>query len=110
MHTGIHRAGRSFGVILCAAGLLAVACGSSSSTSTTAGPTGACSSTSSAPGGKLGGDCNTKTPSLKLTGAGANSIQPFYERVFYYYNQANRGVSVDYSPVGSSVGITNIQQ
>jgi phosphate transport system substrate-binding protein len=45
-----------------------------------------------------------------LTGAGANSIQPFYERAFYYYNQANKGVSVDYSPVGSSVGITDVQQ
>jgi phosphate transport system substrate-binding protein len=58
----------------------------------------------------LGGDCDTKTPTLRLTGAGANSIQPFYERVFYYYNQASKGVSVDYSPVGSSVGITDIQQ
>ncbi len=45
-----------------------------------------------------------------MTGAGANSIQPFYERAFYYYNQANKGVSVDYSPVGSSVGITDVQQ
>jgi len=89
-----------FGAIACAAALLAVACKSSSSTS--ASPSGSCSS--SAPGGKLGGDCNTGTPALKLTGAGANSIQPFYERAFYYYNQANKGVSVDYSPVGGSVG------
>jgi phosphate transport system substrate-binding protein len=95
-----------FGAIACAAALLAVACKSSSSTS--ASPSSSCSSL--APGGKLGGDCNTRTPSLKLTGAGANSIQPFYERAFYYYNQANKGVSVDYSPVGSSVGITDIQQ
>jgi phosphate transport system substrate-binding protein len=97
-----------FGALACTAGLLAAACGTSSGTSPTSGSTGAC--TSSAPGGVLGGDCNTKTPSLKLTGAGANSIQPFYERVFYYYNQANKGVSVDYSPVGSSVGVTDIQQ
>ncbi|HEY2668539.1 MAG TPA: hypothetical protein VGK51_17040, partial [Actinomycetota bacterium] len=96
-----------FGAIACVAALLAVACTSSSSTST-ASSSGSCSS--SAPGGALGGDCNTRTPSLKLTGAGANSIQPFYERAFYYYNQANKGVSVDYSPVGSSVGITDIQQ
>jgi phosphate transport system substrate-binding protein len=47
---------------------------------------------------------------MRLTGAGANSIQPFYTQVFYSYNQANKGVSVDYSPVGSSVGITDIQQ
>ena len=96
------------GAIVCAAGLLAVACKSSGSTSTNASASGSCSS--SPPGGTLGGDCNTRTPSLKVTGAGANSIQPFYERAFYYYNQANKGVSVDYSPVGSSVGITDIQQ
>ena len=96
-----------FGAIACAAAVLAVACKSSSST-TSASPSGSCSS--SAPGGVLGGACDTRTPSLKLTGAGANSIQPFYERAFYYYNQANKGVSVDYSPVGSSVGITNVQQ
>jgi phosphate transport system substrate-binding protein len=101
------RFGVRFGAIACAAALLAVACKSSSST-TSASPSGSCSS--SAPGGKLGGDCDTRTPSLKLTGAGANSIQPFYERAFYYYNQANKGVSVDYSPVGSSVGITDVQQ
>ena len=100
------------GAIACAAGLLAVACTSSSTTSTNAGSSGSCSSStsSSAPGGTLGGDCDTRTPTLKLTGAGANSIQPFYERAFYYYNQANKGVSVNYSPVGSSVGITDVQQ
>jgi phosphate transport system substrate-binding protein len=100
------------GAIACAAGLLAVACTSSSTTSTNAGSSGSCSSSTSspAPGGTLGGDCDTRTPTLKLTGAGANSIQPFYERAFYYYNQANKGVSVDYSPVGSSVGITDVQQ
>ena len=100
--------GLRFGAIACAVGLLAVACKSSSTTSTGSSSSGACAS--SAPGGPLGGDCNTRTPSLKVTGAGANSIQPFYERAFYYYNQANKGVSVDYSPVGSSVGITDIQQ
>src|SRR5439155_19323173 len=94
------------GMIACTAALLAVACKSTSSTS--ASPSGSCSS--SAPGGVLGGACDTRTPSLKLTGAGANSIQPFYERAFYYYNQANKSVSVVYSPVGSSVGITDIQQ
>ena len=65
-----------FGMIACTAALLAVACKSTSSTS--ASPSGSCSS--SAPGGVLGGACDTRTPSLKLTGAGANSIQPFYER------------------------------
>lgn len=100
------------GATACAVGLLAVACTSSSTTSTNTGSSGSCSSSTSspAPGGTLGGDCDTRTPTLKLTGAGANSIQPFYERAFYYYNQANKGVSVDYSPVGSSVGITDVQQ
>ena len=46
----------------------------------------------------------------RLSGAGANSIQPFFTRVFYYYSQANKGVSVNYSPAGSSVGVTDIQQ
>ncbi|HYR63462.1 MAG TPA: phosphate ABC transporter substrate-binding protein PstS [Actinomycetota bacterium] len=94
------------GVIACAAGLLLTACKGATTAPTTS--SGACAS--SAPGGVLGGDCNTRTPPLRVTGAGANSIQPFYTQVFYYYHQANAGVSVDYSPVGSSVGVTDIQQ
>jgi len=47
---------------------------------------------------------------LQVNGAGANSIQPFFTRVFYYYNQANHGVSVNYSPAGSSVGVSDIEQ
>ena len=66
----------------------------------------ACSST----GGALSATCDTQSPSYKLAGAGANSIQPFFTRVFYYYSQANKGVSVNYSPAGSSVGVTDIQQ
>ena len=45
-----------------------------------------------------------------MAGAGANSIQPFFTRVFYYYSQANKAVSVNYSPAGSSVGVTDIEQ
>jgi phosphate transport system substrate-binding protein len=66
----------------------------------------ACSTT----GGALSSACDTQSPSFKLAGAGANSIQPFFTRVFYYYSQANKGVSVNYSPAGSSVGVTDIQQ
>jgi phosphate transport system substrate-binding protein len=66
----------------------------------------ACSTT----GGALSATCDTQSPSFKLSGAGANSIQPFFTRVFYYYSQANKGVSVNYSPAGSSVGVTDIQQ
>jgi phosphate transport system substrate-binding protein len=61
-------------------------------------------------GGALSAACDTQSPSFKLAGAGANSIQPFFTRVFYYYSQANKGVSVNYSPAGSSVGVTDIQQ
>ena len=68
--------------------------------------TTACSTT----GGALSATCDTQSPSFKLAGAGANSIQPFFTRVFYYYNQANKGVSVNYSPAGSSVGVTDIEQ
>jgi len=69
-------------------------------------PGSACSST----GGVLSSTCDTQSPSFKLAGAGANSIQPFFTRVFYYYNQANKTVSVNYSPAGSSVGVTDIEQ
>ena len=55
-------------------------------------------------GGALSTTCDTQSPSFQVTGAGANSIQPFFTRVFYYYNQADHGVSVNYSPAGSSVG------
>jgi phosphate transport system substrate-binding protein len=45
-----------------------------------------------------------------LTGAGANSIDPFFEKVFYDYHQKNSKTTVTYSPAGSSVGIKDIQQ
>ena len=64
----------------------------------------------STPEGVLSASCDTQTPGLTVNGAGANSAQPFFARVFYYYNQANHGVNVNYSPAGSSVGITDIQQ
>lgn len=84
--------------------------GSSSSsqhTTTTVATAGPCSS--SAPGGVLGGSCDLDTPALQLTGAGANSIEPFYSKVFYVYNQDNHNVSVNYSPAGSGVGVTDIE-
>ena len=70
----------------------------------------ASSSACSASGGPLSATCDTQSPSFKASGAGANSIQPFFTRVFYYYSQANKGVSVNYSPAGSSVGVTDIEQ
>jgi len=70
----------------------------------------ASSTACSTSGGPLSATCDTKSPSLQVNGAGANSIQPFFTRVFYYYNQADHGVSVNYSPAGSSVGVTDIEQ
>jgi phosphate transport system substrate-binding protein len=47
---------------------------------------------------------------ITLNGAGANSIDPFYSKVFYDYHKAHRNVTVNYSPAGSSVGVSDIQQ
>lgn len=79
-----------------------------STTSTTAATTA--STTVSGPGGLLGGADDLSTPAVTLQGAGANSIQPFYEKVFYTYHQQNPKLTVNYSPSGSSVGISDIQQ
>jgi phosphate transport system substrate-binding protein len=59
----------------------------------------------------LSATCDTKTQAaVTLTGAGANSIEPLFQTVFYEYNQKNSQTSVDYSPAGSSVGVSDIQQ
>jgi phosphate transport system substrate-binding protein len=47
---------------------------------------------------------------ITLDGAGANSIDPFFEKVFYDYHKAYPNVTVNYSPAGSSVGISDIEQ
>lgn len=99
-------------VALGAVALVAAACGSlptaakKTATTVAAKASTTCSST----GGALSATCDTQSPSFKLAGAGANSIQPFFTRLFYYYGQADKAVSVDYSPAGSSVGVTDIQQ
>jgi phosphate transport system substrate-binding protein len=54
--------------------------------------------------------CDTQTPAVSLTGAGANSISPFFTKAFYDYGQVNANVKVNYSPAGSSVGVTDIEQ
>jgi len=46
---------------------------------------------------------------MTLNGAGANSIGPFFQKVFYDYGQTAK-VTVNYSPAGSSVGVKDIQQ
>ena len=63
----------------------------------------------SAPGGTLSKNL-TNTPSASLTGLGSSSVQPFYGRVFYQYQQLNKKVSISYSPGGSGPGVTAIEQ
>jgi phosphate transport system substrate-binding protein len=59
----------------------------------------------------LSATCDTKTQAaVTLTGAGANSIEPLFQTVFYEYKQKNSQTTVDYSPAGSSVGVSDIQQ
>jgi phosphate transport system substrate-binding protein len=48
--------------------------------------------------------------SITLDGAGANSIEPFFSAVFYNYHKQYPNVTINYSPAGSSVGISDIQQ
>lgn len=68
-------------------------------------------SSTAAPGGVLSPANDLKTSGrITLNGAGANSIDPFYEKVFYDYHQANPKVTINYSPAGSSVGVKDTQQ
>jgi len=88
-------------VALIALGFIAAACGSSKTTSTQ--PSGVVN--------KLGPAYDTATAtSVTLDGVGANSIDPFFERVFYDYHKANAKTTINYSPAGSSVGISDIEQ
>ena len=52
----------------------------------------------------------TAPSAITLDGAGANSIAPFFEKVFYDYEQHHSKITINYSPAGSSVGIKDIQQ
>jgi phosphate transport system substrate-binding protein len=88
-------------------GVGAAACGSSKSAS---GSTTATSTAAQAVN-KLGSAYDTATTSsVTLNGAGANSIQPFFQRVFYDYHQKDPKTTINYSPAGSSVGIKDMQQ
>jgi phosphate transport system substrate-binding protein len=55
------------------------------------------------------GRAHAGTDSVTLNGAGANSVAPFYETVFAAYEKANSGVTINYSPAGSSVGVKDIE-
>jgi phosphate transport system substrate-binding protein len=86
--------------------------GGSKTTTPTAGngttPTTA-PAAASTPGGSLSAN-TTSTPAATLTGIGASSIQPFYGKVLYEYNQANHGVTVNFTGSGSGPGVTAIEQ
>jgi len=87
--------------------VIAAGCGSTSATTTTK-PS---ASSTPASANLLGAAYDTTTSAaVTLNGAGANSIEPFFETVFYQYNQKNPNTTVNYSPAGSSVGVTDIQQ
>jgi phosphate transport system substrate-binding protein len=63
------------------------------------------------PGGVLSAKTDTTTnAAVTLDGAGANSIEPFFEPVFYDYHQKNPKTTINYNPAGSSVGVSDIQQ
>jgi phosphate transport system substrate-binding protein len=94
-------------VLAVALGALGAACGTSAPLAAAASARPA----ASAPGGPLGPSHDTKTSSsVSLSGAGANSINPFFEKVFYEYHLKNSKTSITYSPAGSSVGISDIEQ
>jgi len=95
-------------VAVAAVALVATAC-SSPSASPRASSTTSTRAASTAPGGALSGPADTSTPVAALTGAGANSAQPFLTRAFYDYNRSNHNVTVNYSPTGSAVGISDIE-
>jgi phosphate transport system substrate-binding protein len=104
------RIGIATGLVVAVA-LIGSGCGSSKSN---ASGTSASTATGAAPAGaspRLGASYDTATAgSVTLNGAGANSINPFFERVFYDYRQKNSKTKINYSPAGSSVGVKDIQQ
>jgi phosphate transport system substrate-binding protein len=57
-----------------------------------------------------GSGASSSPNNITLDGAGANSIDPFFQKVFYDYHQAYPRVSINYSPAGSSVGVSDIEQ
>ncbi len=93
---------------LALATVLATACWSSLAISTT-GPSVSGSSSKARPG-LIRLASFTAPSAITLDGAGANSIAPFFQKVFYDYEQLHSKVTVNYSPAGSSVGIKDIQE
>ena len=91
--------------------LLTVACSTAGAAVAGRAQSGLAASARPAPGGALSTETDvTTTKAVTLNGAGANSIEPFFQRVFYDYNKLDPLTTVTYSPAGSSVGITDIEQ
>lgn len=86
-----------------AAGLLLVSL-ATMSISGTAGAAGTGAAPTSAVKAHASGE------NVTLNGAGANSIAPFYETVFSNYQKTDPGVTINYSPAGSSVGVKDIEE
>jgi phosphate transport system substrate-binding protein len=70
----------------------------------------AASPLAASPGITAGRALNVASGALTLNGAGANSIAPLFEQVFYDYHRSHPSVTVNYQPAGSSVGVSDIQQ
>jgi phosphate transport system substrate-binding protein len=107
----MHRRRPAVLVLALGLGLFGASYGSSWSRAAAATSNEAAPAVSPAPGGQLGPAYDTRTAaSVSLAGAGANSINPFFEKVFYEYHLKNPNTTVTYSPAGSSVGISDIEQ
>ena len=91
--------------------MVAAACGSTSTSPTITHTAQAAPTSTADVSGLLGAAYDTVTPAaVALNGAGANSTEPFFTKVFYDYSKKNPNSTINYSPAGSSVGITDIQQ
>lgn len=53
---------------------------------------------------------HSSTQDITLNGAGANSVAPFYDTVFAQYEKVTPGVTINYAPAGSSVGVKDIEE
>ena len=93
------RSRRAFTTIIstAAAALSALALAACTSSAGTSSPS-ATASAAAATGG----------PAVRLTGSGSTYDAPFFNVAFPRYEQQNPGVTISYSPVGSSAGIAAI--
>lgn len=107
----------AFGAALALAATAVTGCSSSKKAAGTGGTSATTAAASTTPTTSAnaatslgGGNDLVTTAAVTLDGAGANSVDPFFERVFYDYHAANSKTTINYSPAGSSVGVKDIQQ